>query len=70
VKRAYYIGAARIADKLNSGFPRGPYDDNVELITASVASTNGYDILTSAAQVTVYKEMECEAFELETWVAE
>jgi len=42
MKRAYYVGAARIADKLNSGFPRGSHDDNVELISASVASTNGY----------------------------
>jgi hypothetical protein len=35
MKRAYYIGAARIADKLDSGFPRGSYDDSVELVTAS-----------------------------------
>jgi hypothetical protein len=69
MKRAYYIGAARIADKLDSGFPRGPYDDNVELITASVASANGYDILTSTAQLTVYEEMGCEACDLETWIA-
>src|SRR5258708_5516898 len=69
-KRAYYVGAARIADKLHSGFPRGPYDDNVALITASVASANSYDILTSAAQVMAYAEMKCEAFDLETWIAE
>jgi hypothetical protein len=42
MKRAYYIGAARIADKLDSGFPRGSYDDSVEHFTASVAITNGY----------------------------
>jgi hypothetical protein len=70
MKRAYYIGAARITDKLDSGFPRGSYDDNVELITASVAITNGYRILTSAAQVSVYKKMDCECSELETWVEE
>jgi len=70
IKRAYYIGAARIADKLNSGFPRGSYDDNVELITASVASTNGYRILTSIAPVSIYKQMKCEASDLETWIDE
>jgi hypothetical protein len=69
MKRAYYIGAARIADKLDSGFPRGSYDDNVELVTAAVAITNGYRILTSAAQVAVYKKMNCESTELENWVA-
>ena len=68
MKRAYYVGAARIADTLDSGFPRGAYDDNVELNTASIASTNGYRILTSSAQVTVYEEMGCEASDLETWV--
>jgi hypothetical protein len=70
MKRVYYVGAARIADKLNSGFPRGPYDDNVELHTASVASTNGYRILTSTVQVTVYEGMACDASDLETWVDE
>lgn len=70
MKKAYYIGAARIADKLDSGFPRGSYDDNVELITASVAITNGYRILTSVAQVEIYKKMDCECSELETWVEE
>jgi hypothetical protein len=70
MKRAYYVGAARIADTLNSGFPRGAYDDNVELITASVASTNGYLILTSTPQVTVYEGMNCEVSDLETWVEE
>lgn len=29
--RAVRSGAARIADKLNSGFSRGPYDEHVEL---------------------------------------
>jgi hypothetical protein len=60
MKHAYYVGAAHIADKLASGFPRGRYDDDVELIAASIASINGYRILTSTFQVTVYQGMECE----------
>jgi hypothetical protein len=70
LKRAYHVGAARIADRLNAGFPRGAYDDNVELLSASIASTNGYRILTSSAQVTVYEKMECQASDLHSWVAE
>jgi hypothetical protein len=68
MKHAYYVGAARIADGLNSGFPRGAYDDSVELLTASIASTNGYRILTSSAQVSVYQAMGCEASDHETWI--
>jgi hypothetical protein len=67
LKKAFYVGAARIADKLNTGFPRGAYDDDVELLTASIASAKGYRILTSPAQVTVYEKMECEVFDLETY---
>src|SRR5436305_9032100 len=44
MRRAYYVGAARIADNLSGGFPRGAYDDNVELLTASISVTNGYRI--------------------------
>jgi hypothetical protein len=68
MKKAYYVGAARIADSLKSGFPRGPYDDNVELLTASIALTNGYRILTSSAQVSIYEEMGCQASDHETWI--
>jgi hypothetical protein len=68
MKRAYYIGAARIADSLHAGFPRGAYDDNVELLTASIALTNGYLILTSSAQVNIYEKLGCEASDHETWI--
>jgi hypothetical protein len=68
LKRAYHVGAARIADNLKAGFPRGAYDDNVELLTASIASTRGYRILTSSAQVSIYEEMGCEASDHETWI--
>src|ERR1700676_2579936 len=70
MKRAFYIGAARIADNLNSGFPRGAHDDSVELFTAAIASAKGCRVLTSLAQVGVYVAMGCEASDLETWVAE
>ena len=50
-KRSTYVGAACIAEKLNSGFPRGAYDNHTELYTASIASTNGYRVVTSSDQV-------------------
>jgi hypothetical protein len=68
MKRAYYVGAARIADKLNSGFPRGSHDNNVELWTASIASTNDYCTLTSNAQIGIYQDMNCLASDIESWV--
>jgi hypothetical protein len=68
MSRAYYKGAARVADRLNAGFPRGSYDDNVELLTASVASIHDYPVLTSTTQVMVYTGMQCHASDLETWV--
>jgi hypothetical protein len=70
MKKAYYVGAARLADKLNSGFSRGAYDNHTEFYTASIATTNAYRILTSAAQVPVYDGMGCDVSDLETWVEE
>jgi hypothetical protein len=70
MKRAYYMGAARIADQLNSGFPRGAYDDSVELFTAAIAFARNCRIVTSMAQATIYTSMACEASDLETWITE
>jgi hypothetical protein len=54
----YRIGAASIADKLNSKFPRSSYDSDVELITAAIAKSKNYSVITSIKQSTVYKSME------------
>jgi hypothetical protein len=70
MKKSTYVGAARIAEKLNSGFPRGAYDDHTELYTASIASNNGYRVLTSSDQRSQYDRMDCDAVDLETWVEE
>lgn len=42
------VSAARTAEKLNLGFPRGAYDDHTELSTASIASSKGYRVITSS----------------------
>jgi hypothetical protein len=70
MRKSTYVGAARIADKLNSGFPRGAYDNHVELYTASIASNNNYRVLTSLDQVGQYAMMGCDVVDIETWVAE
>jgi hypothetical protein len=70
MSRAVYVGAARIADRLNSGFPRGAYNNHSDLYTASIASSKGYRVLTASIQVREYAEMECSVSDLATWVAE
>jgi hypothetical protein len=70
MKRSIYVGAARIAEKLNSGFPRGAYDNNTELYTASIALNHGVRVLTSMDQKSQYSKMNCEAIDIETWVDE
>lgn len=70
MKKLTYVGAARIAERLNSGFPRGAYDNHTELYTASIASNSGYRILTTSDQVHHYAKMGCDAVDLETWVEE
>jgi hypothetical protein len=70
MKKAVYVGAARIADKVNSGFSRGAYDNHTELYTASIASNNGYRVLTASAQVQEYHGMDCQVSDLATWVEE
>jgi hypothetical protein len=65
--KSTYIGAARIAERLNSGFPRGAYDGHIEL-SASIASNNGYSVLTSSDQVSQYAGIDCDAVDIETWV--
>ena len=70
MKRAFYVGAASIADKLNSGFPRGAYDDNIELLCASIASTQSFRIPTSPEQMAEYDGMDCDVSDLATWVDE
>jgi hypothetical protein len=70
MKRAYYVGAARIADQLKSGFPRGAYDDSVELFTASIAIAKDCRIITSPTQAAIYVSMMCHASDLETWLVD
>lgn len=70
MKKATYVGAARLAEKLNSGFPRGAYDNHIELYTASISLNAGFRVLTSEDQVSQYAKMKCDVIDIETWFAE
>jgi rRNA-processing protein FCF1 len=67
---AYRSGAARLADKMNSGLPRGPYDEQTDLYTASIASIEGYVVLTSSAHISEYDGLDCDVSDLESWAEE
>jgi hypothetical protein len=67
MKKAYYLGAARIADKLNSGFSRGAYDRLTDLYTASIAWNEEYQLLTSTSQLKYYEGMDCKVSDLVAW---
>jgi hypothetical protein len=67
MKRAYYVGAATITEKLNAGFSRGAYDSHTDLYTASIASIEGYLVLTSSSQSSYYTGMDCEVLDLAAW---
>jgi hypothetical protein len=56
MKQAVSVGAARIADKLNSGFSKGPYDSHTGLFTAAVATNNGYRVITAVSEVSTYED--------------
>lgn len=67
MKKQYRMGAARIADRLNSGFSRGPYDSETDLYTAAIASLEDYPLITSADQAPYYDGMDCEVIDLAGW---
>jgi len=59
MKRAYNVGAASIADKVNSRFSQSPYDRQADLYAASICSIEDYTLLTSKTQVSDYLKMDC-----------
>lgn len=67
-KKAYNVGAASLAQRLNSGFAPGPYDANTDLFTASIASKEGLEILTAPSRLKRYNGMKCAAVDVATWL--
>lgn len=70
MKQSISVSAARIAEKLNSGFSKGPYDNYTGLFTAAAATNSGYRIITAESDLRTYQDMGCDARDLETWVSE
>jgi len=69
MKQSYLIGAARIADKLNSGFPVSPYDEKTDFYAAAVCAIEGHTLLTVSAQLGEYQQMGCrKVVEIGVWV--
>lgn len=66
--QVYDIVAASIADKMNSTFPRGGYDLNVELLIAAISTKHRKPILTSQSQSGVYMQMGCDVSDLSAWM--
>jgi hypothetical protein len=63
--QAYRVGAARNAEKLNSGFSRGAYDSNADLYAAAIASIEECTLIT--VQSSFYGAMDCEVSDLDGW---
>lgn len=59
ISQKYRIGAASIADKLNSSLSHGPYDNYSDLYTASICSTEGYFLITTEREFQKFSAMKC-----------
>jgi hypothetical protein len=59
MKPKYRYGAASIADKLNSGFPKAPYNRNTDLLTASICHAENKTLLTVDSQIPYYQSLSC-----------
>jgi hypothetical protein len=57
--KKYRVGAASIADKNNVRFSRSPYDRHTDLYAASICLIEGHLLLTSATQLSYYKQLDC-----------
>lgn len=70
MKQSISVRAARIAEKLDTGFSKGPYDNHTGLFTAAVATNNSYRVITTESDLDTYQNMGCDACDLKTWIAE
>jgi hypothetical protein len=68
MKKNYRIGAAAIADRLNSRFSLSPYDGKTDWYAASICAIEGYTLLTVGQQLNQYQRMGCcTAVEIASW---
>ncbi len=69
-KKAYTMKAAVLAEKLNSGFSRGPYDENTDLHTAAIASVEGLAVLTMTGGTGAFEGLCKKVIDIETWLSD
>jgi hypothetical protein len=59
MQKKYYIGAAAIADGMNSRFSLSAYDLRTEWYAAAICSIENYTLLTTSSQLNEYRRMDC-----------
>lgn len=70
MQKRYYIGAAAIADNMNSRFSLSAYDQRTDWYAASICSIEGYTLLTVGSQLNEYQRMGCcTAVAITVWAA-
>ena len=70
MKKAISVSAARIAERRNSGFSKGPHDNLTVIHTAAVAMMKGYRVITAQSDVVAYDNIGCDACDLDTWMGD
>lgn len=69
MKKAYHIGAAAVADKLNSSLSFSPYDSHADLCTAAICQIEDRTLLTSVDQAPHYAKLQsCKIQTLAEWL--
>jgi hypothetical protein len=59
MQKKYYIGAAAIADGMNSRFSLSAYDLRTDWYAAAICSIEQYTLLTTSSQLNEYRRMGC-----------
>jgi hypothetical protein len=57
MNKRYNAGAARVADRLNSGFSASAADSTTDFFAASIAMTDGFTLITTSDQVPFYNKV-------------
>lgn len=69
MSRAAHANVGRLAEQLNSGLSRGPYDQHSDLFTAAAADIAGFPVLTVAARISFYSGLGCTAIDVADWAS-
>jgi hypothetical protein len=71
MQKKYYIGAAAIADGMNSRFSLSAYDLRTDWYAAAICSIEQYTLLTTSSQLSEYRRMGCcTVVEITVWAGD